>query len=144
MIDKNHCKLAYETEKDHLEISDFYDFRSYPIASFKSSSRRTKKPGVSTSTAAGERSPNMGAAEDDENVTVQDGESIYDVESDNEEEIPEGALTYGDLPFKPVLPSGARIGYRSMRRYHKESFVAPPGPTHTGSHTRSRSSTPIY
>jgi hypothetical protein len=30
----------------------------------------------------------MGAAEDDENVTVQDGESIYDVESGDEEEIP--------------------------------------------------------
>jgi pre-60S factor REI1 len=31
MIDKGHTKIAYETERDILEISDFYDFRpSYP------------------------------------------------------------------------------------------------------------------
>jgi len=131
MIDKSHCKLAYETEKDRLEISDFYDFTSsYPIAS---SSRQTMKRGVPTSTAAGERSSDMGAAEDDEwededdgNVTVQDGE--YDVESDDEEDIPEGTLTYGDSPFELVFPSGARIGHRSMRRYYTQSFVAPLAP----------------
>jgi len=136
MIDKSHCKLAYETEKDRLEMSDFYDFTSsYPIAWSKSSSRQTMKRRVPTSTAAGERPSDMGAADDDEwededdaNVTVQDGEFIYDVKSDDDEEIPEGTLTYGDSPFELVLPSGARIGHRSMRRYYKQSFVAPLAP----------------
>jgi pre-60S factor REI1 len=135
MTNKTHCKLVCETEKDRFKISDFYDFTSYPITSFKSSSRRTKKRGLPASTAAGEGSSDMGAAEDDEwededdeNVTVQDGESIYDVESDDEEEIPEGTLTYGDSPFQLVLPSGARIGHRSMRRYCKQSFAVPLAP----------------
>jgi pre-60S factor REI1 len=31
MIDKSHCKIAYDTEDDRLEVSDFYDFSSsYP------------------------------------------------------------------------------------------------------------------
>lgn len=27
MIDKNHCKLAYETDEDRAELADFYDFQ---------------------------------------------------------------------------------------------------------------------
>ncbi|KAF9519266.1 hypothetical protein BS47DRAFT_84652 [Hydnum rufescens UP504] len=134
-INKIHCKLVCETEKDRLKISGFYDFTSYPIASFKSSSRRSTKRGVRTSTAPGEGSSDMGATEDDEwedkgdeNVTVQDGESIYDVESDDEEEILEGTLTYGDSPFELVLPSGTQIGHRSMRRYYKQPSVVPLAP----------------
>ena len=31
MLDKSHCKIAYDTERDRLETSDFYDFSSsYP------------------------------------------------------------------------------------------------------------------
>ena len=31
MLDKSHCKLAYDTQQDQLEYADFYDFRpSYP------------------------------------------------------------------------------------------------------------------
>lgn len=26
MIDKSHCKLAYETDEDRVEVADFYDF----------------------------------------------------------------------------------------------------------------------
>jgi len=136
MIDKSHCKLAYETEKDRLEIADFYDFSSsYPIASFKSNSRRTKRRMITASTAAAEESSATDASnddewedEDEENVTIQDGESVYDVESDDDndsDEPSENVLTYGDLPYELVLPSGARIGHRSMRRYYKQSFVAP-------------------
>src|SRR5258708_36434935 len=33
MIDKAHCKIAYDTQREKLEISDFYDFTSsYPDA----------------------------------------------------------------------------------------------------------------
>ena len=27
MIDKSHCKMAYETDEDRAEVADFYDFR---------------------------------------------------------------------------------------------------------------------
>ncbi len=33
MVDKSHCKIAYDAEKDRLELSDYYDFTtSYPDA----------------------------------------------------------------------------------------------------------------
>ena len=139
MIDKSHCKIAYETEKDRLEISDFYDFSSsYPIASFKSNSRRTKRRMITASTAAADGSSTTDASnddewedEDEENATMQDGESVYGVEFDDDDDNDdpsENVLTYGDSPYELVLPSGARIGHRSMRRYYKQSFVAPLAP----------------
>ncbi|KAJ2398409.1 pre-60S factor rei1 [Coemansia sp. RSA 2603] len=88
MLDKGHTKIAYETEIDVLEISDFYDFSS----------------------------------------TYPDAE-----EHDADEEIDAGALvTKGGRVSAPdaleeedgelVLPSGARIGHRSLQRYYKQSI----------------------
>lgn len=144
MLDKSHCKLAYESEKDRLEISDYYDFTaSYPIAAL---SRRTKKrafigpapvDGSATFIPAAEvDAEDWEDEEDDEDVTIQDGESVYDVdegsasegEEDDDEDIPETTLSYGDSPYELVLPSGARIGHRSMSRYYKQSFASPLSP----------------
>ena len=66
-------------------------------------------------------------------IEIEDGESVYDEgegsQSDDEEELPVEQLTYGDSPYELVLPSGARIGHRSMARYYKQSFSSPlPGP----------------
>lgn len=134
MIDKSHCKLAYDTQRDRLDISDFYDFTSsYPIASFKSNSQRKVKALAAPPSDDGEE------WEDDEDVdvVVGDDESVYDVESegtisgDDEDEEERRAveeanqLTYGDSPYELVLPSGARIGHRSMSRYYKQSFASP-------------------
>jgi hypothetical protein len=47
MVDKSHCKIAYDTENDMLEMSDFYDFSaSYPDAEERQrrkEERRAKK-----------------------------------------------------------------------------------------------------
>lgn len=140
MIDKSHCKLAYDMDKDRLEISDFYDFSSsYPIGSIKSRSKRLKKNPISHSTPlpSAPTQPESVTVDDDldqwededeENVTIQDGESVYDEVSASDEgelELPDDQITYGDSPFELVLPSGARIGHRSMVRYYKQSFVSP-------------------
>jgi len=34
-------------------------------------------------------------------------------------------ITYGDTVYELVLPSGARIGHRSLRQYYKQSFANP-------------------
>ncbi|KAI6121610.1 C2H2 type zinc-finger-domain-containing protein [Pisolithus sp. B1] len=102
MLDKSHCKIAYDTEDDRLEISDFYDFTtSYP---------------------------------DDGEQNVNDADEWEELEDDGDvdevvnEDTPSGdrgnrgGVTYGDTEYELVLPSGARIGHRSMKRYYDQSF----------------------
>ncbi|KAJ3547651.1 hypothetical protein NM688_g5376 [Phlebia brevispora] len=114
MVDKGHCKIAYETEKDRLELSDFYDFSaSYPDAA---KSKKTRRRVV--------------IEEDDDEWEDEDGDEeedvdeVVDVVSDEESEgdLPDNQVTYGDTPYELVLPSGARIGHRSLRRYYAQSF----------------------
>ncbi len=116
MVDKGHCKIAYNTENDRLEISDYYDFSSsYPGAETKKKKEQSLKP----------------PAEDDEEW--EDAEDVEDNEVDevveepstgteDEEGLPENQVTYGDTNYELVLPSGVRIGHRSMRRYYAQSF----------------------
>jgi len=46
--------------------------------------------------------------------------------SSEEDDLPGTQLTYGDSHLELVLPSGARIGHRSMRRYYAQSFRPSP------------------
>lgn len=109
MADKGHCKIAYDSQNERLEVSDFYDFTSsYPDV------------------------PNAQKKNGEEWEDVSDDEDLYDADqvvddsasdaSGSEDELPENQLTYGDSEFELVLPSGARIGHRSMRRYYAQSF----------------------
>ncbi|CAG8493003.1 10367_t:CDS:2 [Gigaspora rosea] len=69
MIDKGHCKIAYERDEDIMEVSDFYDFTS-----------------------------------------------SYPVEEGSEDDL------LNDDDIELILPSGARIGHRSLRRYYKQNL----------------------
>ncbi|KAF8444502.1 C2H2 type zinc-finger-domain-containing protein [Boletus edulis BED1] len=93
MIDKSHCKIAYDTEIDKLEISDYYDFTS------------SYAPDANT---------------DDHDWEDVDGSEGGD--SEGSERLPDNQLKYGDTEYELVLPSGARIGHRSMMRYYAQSF----------------------
>ncbi|KAI6125808.1 C2H2 type zinc-finger-domain-containing protein [Pisolithus croceorrhizus] len=102
MLDKSHCKIAYDTEDDRLEISDFYDFTtSYP---------------------------NDGAQNVDDADEWEELEDDVDVDEVVNEDTASGdpgnpgRVTYGDTEYELVLPSGARIGHRSMKRYYDQSF----------------------
>ena len=116
MLDKSHCKVAYESPDDRLEISDFYDFTSsYPSA----------KPAAKHQDKEGEEE--WEDLEDDD-----DGDDVDEVVDDNSStasdvdgSLPDNQLTYGDSPFELVLPSGARIGHRSLRRYYVQSLSGP-------------------
>ncbi|KAI9463760.1 C2H2 type zinc-finger-domain-containing protein [Boletus coccyginus] len=102
MLDKGHCKIAYDTEIDKLDISDYYDFTpSYPPQS-----------------SAEKKSADDGEWEDvDEDVDQDVGDF-----SDGSDHLPDNQLAYGDTEYELVLPSGARIGHRSMMRYYAQSF----------------------
>ncbi|KAJ2602055.1 pre-60S factor rei1 [Coemansia sp. RSA 1722] len=89
MLDKGHTKIAYETEIDVLEISDFYDFSStYPDAEDHDADEEVD-PAHRALVKVGGRHSNADAIEEED----------------------------GEL----VLPSGARIGHRSLQRYYKQS-----------------------
>jgi len=136
MIDKGHCRIAYGTESEKLAVSDFYDFSSsYPTVPGEkkgSSKRRRVKVVV----------PDAELAEDDgwedvgddveddgvdevveESLTEPEGSEDEEDESDDEAGGPQ--ITYGDTVYELVLPSGARIGHRSLQRYYKQSFANP-------------------
>lgn len=93
MQDKGHTKIAYETEVDIMEISDFYDFSStYPDAQDHDGDEMLDD-GDAWAQTSGVR-PNGGG--------------VGDLEEDD-----------GEL----VLPNGNRIGHRSLQRYYKQSFM---------------------
>ena len=47
-------------------------------------------------------------------------------DGDDAETLPSSGVRYGDNEFELVLPSGVRLGHRSMRRYYNQS-LRPPG-----------------
>ncbi|KAF9646573.1 hypothetical protein BDM02DRAFT_3099582 [Thelephora ganbajun] len=135
MLDKGHCKIAYDTESEKLAVSDFYDFSSsYPAlpGEKKGLSKRRVKVIV----------PDAELVEDDgwEDVDGDEGDGEFDevveesiTEPEDSEDGEDGTddetsgpqITYGDTVYELVLPSGAKIGHRSLRRYYKQSFANP-------------------
>ncbi|KAJ2002636.1 pre-60S factor rei1 [Coemansia thaxteri] len=94
MLDKGHTKIAYETEIDILEISDFYDFSStYPDA----------------------------ADHDGDNMLLDSDEQL--AKTGGRLGVPGARMQVleeedGEL----VLPSGSRIGHRSLQRYYRQTI----------------------
>ena len=145
MADKSHCKIAYDSERDMLEISDYYDFSSsYPDAEERRLRRREERRAKKKAERAAAE-----AAEGWEDVEGDDsgGDVVDEVvdeppssssENENEDESESGdddssdadglssssekQVTFGDSHLELVLPSGNRIGHRSMRRYYAQSF----------------------
>lgn len=52
----------------------------------------------------------------------EDEDDLSGAESDHADHPPDNQLAYGDTEYELVLPSGARIGHRSMMRYYAQSF----------------------
>jgi pre-60S factor REI1 len=124
MLDKSHCKIAYESESEKLEISDFYDFSSsYPDADQKKKTKPHTKEG-SDEADGWEDMEDDGSDAVDEVVDEEfsDEQQSEDESDSDSERLPAHDITYGDSHLELVLPSGARIGHRSMRRYYAQSL----------------------
>ena len=158
MVDKSHCKIAYDTENDMLEMSDFYDFSaSYPDAEErqrrKEERRAMKKNKKNVDNDAAEgwvdvenddsgvevdevideppSSSSSSSSSDDKDDNEEDNEGGGDSSDSDADSLPENQITYGDSHLELVLPSGNRIGHRSMRRYYAQSFT-PTRSSHRG------------
>ncbi|KDQ57570.1 hypothetical protein JAAARDRAFT_130649 [Jaapia argillacea MUCL 33604] len=122
MVDKTHCKIAYDSEPDRLEISDYYDFTtSYPDAEPR---KRTKRLDRADNAAPvdGEWEDVEDSDEGSVDEVVEEDASDSDSEESYLDDLPDNQITYGDSHLELVLPSGARIGHRSLRRYYAQSF----------------------
>jgi pre-60S factor REI1 len=140
MVDKSHCKIAYDTENDMLEVSDYYDFSSsYPDAEErerKKAERRAEKKKAAEAAEGWEDvedEDDSGGDDVDEVVDEPPSSSSEHEEEDEDEEsepksdsdsddLPQTQITFGDSHLELLLPSGNRIGHRSMRRYYAQSF----------------------
>jgi len=128
MLDKSHCKIAYENQEDKLEISDYYDFSSsYPDAlGRRKKLKRSQKTPKKEEKAENEEWEDVSGDEDNSDVDEVVDQSASEPEESgtdsDSDDLPENQITYGDSPYELVLPSGARIGHRSMRRYYAQSF----------------------
>ncbi|KAG0316560.1 hypothetical protein BGZ99_006829 [Dissophora globulifera] len=97
MLDKGHCKIPYDTEAEMMEIVDFYDFSSsYPEEQ--------------------QRKMLEAAARADRGEEVE-GE---DLEEDEDLEVGTGARL-GEDEMELILPSGARLGHRSLNKYYRQN-----------------------
>jgi pre-60S factor REI1 len=116
MVDKSHCKIAYDLEDDRLELSDYYDFTSSYQDVPPSSKRKSSKQ------------PDEDDAESWEDIDNDDDNKADEIvdeaaeEASSGEDLPANELSYGDSIYELVLPSGSRIGHRTMRRYYAQSF----------------------
>ncbi|CBQ71182.1 conserved hypothetical protein [Sporisorium reilianum SRZ2] len=121
MLDKFHCKIAYSDMEDQLELGDFYDFTSsYPADE-------------------DEEWEDADADEDadDDDMQVDAENQVLDLTStkasvaDDERD---DQIRYGDSELELVLPSGARLGHRSLRRYYQQSLRETPLGSSTADH----------
>ncbi|EPX70960.1 ribosome biogenesis protein [Schizosaccharomyces octosporus yFS286] len=99
MQQKGHFSIAYDTDEEQLELSDFYDFSaSYPDY---------EKP---------QEIVDVENAENDENWEDASSDSDSSVDS----------LDVGRVPiaeeYELHLPTGARAGHRSLSRYFRQNI----------------------
>ena len=125
MVDKSHCKIAYETANDRLEISDYYDFTTSYSDVAAAPKKKSPKQVVNEGDEEWEDDEDVDNEEVDE-VVEESASDSENTDSDSEDDLPDSQITYGDTNYELVLPSGARIGHRSMRRYYAQSFPGAP------------------
>lgn len=101
MRSKGHCRIPYETNDEKEAISEFYDFSNEEV--FVPRSKKSK------------RAKTVSFA--DPSVEAEDERSEEDGLSDDE-------LLSTTVETTLVLPSGSKVGHRSMVRYYRQNLPA--------------------
>lgn len=94
MIDKNHCKLAYETDEDRAELADFYDFQG---------------------------DDDEEDWEDEDGEEVGSDEEVTDA-SDRPQRPKKASVALAADGLSLVLPSGRTLGHRSLKVYYDQRY----------------------
>ena len=115
MLAKRHCKIPYESENERLEISEFYDFTS-SYAGYTESTPKTQNP-VEAVADDGNDEDWEDVTSDEEGAEAAKGAEDND---DYEDDLPDEYL-YND-GNELHLPTGVKIGHRSLQRYYKQNL----------------------
>jgi hypothetical protein len=122
-------QLAYSSESEKLEISDYYDFSSSYAGPAPRRRKRRVDPKALDQVKEGEEWEDEEMADDEEvgsdvEVVEDDGYESDEMGSDYtdaslDDDHPD-APTFDPETFELVLPSGRRIGHRSLLPYYKQ------------------------
>ncbi|ODQ67851.1 hypothetical protein NADFUDRAFT_80990 [Nadsonia fulvescens var. elongata DSM 6958] len=126
MISKSHVMIPYEEEEEKLEIGDFYDFTS----SYKSVTKQSRQSKLRKQVIADED----GWVDEDLDDDFDDVEGP-ESGSEGDEDLDDYNTAYVDgLGYELALPSGARIGHRSLAKYYRQN-LRPDAPLREGAGT---------
>lgn len=163
MRDKGHCRIAFESEDDQLEIGEFYDFRSTYSDSDeewedeeegeveKEGGQSSKAPNASKPSASKENGEDE-AWETDSDASSLNSEDLCAVPIDHSDRHPRKKDKHHHLDGYHVhahhnhahavyqtetelhLPSGRSVGHRAYARYYRQNLRETP--IQAVSHTR--------
>ena len=118
MVDKNHCRIPWDTEDQRLLYSDHYDYSSTYPDRLNSDGEMEVDP------------------EDNEEWSDEDGEEINEdddvvmdysairrrTKTQMESEL-DARIMMGEAEYELVLPSGTRIGHRALKGVYKQNVM---------------------
>ncbi|ODV80303.1 uncharacterized protein CANTADRAFT_48854 [Suhomyces tanzawaensis NRRL Y-17324] len=118
MYSKGHCKLPYETKDEKLAVSEFYNFyelEDTPVA--KTSNKKVSFMGATDA----EQEQTVGEQEEE-----GEEEDSFDDHGINDNYT---LVTVDRSGVELTLPTGSRIGHRSMARYYRQNLALAPQPS---------------
>ncbi|SCU77865.1 LAMI_0A02608g1_1 [Lachancea mirantina] len=120
IISKRHARIPYETKEERLRFAEFYDF-----SSLKDNSSAPSKNQICKEVKF--------APDDDAAQSYSEGDStlssenqVGDFESPEAEAVSNySSAQVNDAGVELTLPTGSRVGHRSMRRYYRQNYPLP-------------------
>ena len=118
MVDKNHCRIPWNTEDQRLLYSDHYDYSStYP-------DRLNSDGEMEVDSEDGEEwSDEEGEDIDEDDDVVMDYSAIRRKTKTSMENELDTRRMMGEADYELVLPSGTRIGHRALKGIYKQNVM---------------------
>lgn len=153
MRDVGHCTIPFTTEREQLDVGDFYDFRSTysdgeEDEEEEEGESKEKKLGVKRSTKLTHENGEVAGGEDegwetDSSASSFESEELTAVHADHPERSakghhhqPDGWHSHAHKGTRAVffddyelhLPSGKSVGHRSLNKYYRQNLQNYPTP----------------
>lgn len=107
MRDKGHCRIAFESEEEQVEIGEFYDFRS----TYSDDEDEDMTDGAGGVPVTSSDADEAGWETDDSSVA-----------SDGESKAYRGSQPVYQTDYELHLPSGRSVGHRSLAKYYRQNL----------------------
>ncbi|KAK6203059.1 C2H2 type zinc-finger-domain-containing protein [Scheffersomyces amazonensis] len=132
---KGHCRIPYETKQEKLSIAEFYTFYDNDDdIQINNSKKRSKSTKAVSFAAESEDIEDIEDARDEESdveLEINDEEEDS-IDDDDDDDINNGVNDNYSLVrldrsgVELTLPTGSKIGHRSMARYYRQNIILAP------------------